>query len=44
MVQLCSTLAQLVRLETLKNRGSAWQPALYGNYCVAFCELLRRLL
>ena len=27
--------------ETLKNKESAWQPALYGNYCVVFRELLR---
>ena len=42
IVQLCSTTAQLLRSscasETWKTRESAWQPALYGNYCVAFCS------
>ena len=51
IVQLCSNIARLLRhsfeskLRKLwKTRGSAWQPALYGNYCVAFCELLGWLL
>ena len=43
--QWCPTIAQLLRnscaSKPWKTRGSAWQPALYGNYCVAFRELLR---
>ena len=36
------TIAQSLRLKTLKKQGrSSWQPALSGNYCVAFRELLR---
>ena len=46
IVQLCSTIAQLLRnscaSKPLKTRGSAWQPASFGNYCVAFYELLLR--
>ena len=45
IVQLCSTVAQLLRnscaSKPWKTRGSAWQPIPYGNYCVAFRELLR---
>ena len=44
----CSTIAQLLRNSCASKpwitRGIACQPALYGNYCVAFCELLHRLL
>ena len=31
-------------LKPWNNKESARQPDLHGNYCVAFCELLRRLL
>ena len=46
---IISAIAQLLRnscaSKPWKTRESAWQPAFfYGNYCVAFCELLRGLL
>ena len=36
MFNYCATIAQQLHLETLKTKGSAWQPALYEIYCVAF--------
>ena len=42
----CHIRCKTFLLETIivskpwKTRGSAWQPAPFGNYCVAFCEPL----
>ena len=40
MFNYCATIAQELRLETLKNKGKCLA-TLHGNYCVAFRELLR---
>ena len=39
IVQLCSTIAQRNSCASTpwKTRGTAWQPALYGNLCVCVC-------
>ena len=47
--QSCSAIVQPLRKSCAsehpekqkRERESAWQSAVYGNYCVAFCELVR---
>ena len=34
----CTVESEIITQLCAKTRGSAWQPAVYGNYCVAFRE------